>query len=308
MNAKLTIGPILFHWPAEQKRDFYFRMADEAPVDRVYIGEVVCGKRVPFFEKYYGDVSERLQKAGKEVVFSTLSEVMIKHDRKIVESMCALEDGMIEANDASALWYLSGRPHAVGPFVNAYNEDTLAFLSEHGAVHVTLPPELPADSIKVMGKKAQSLDITLEMQVFGRIPLALSARCYHARAHGRIKDNCRFICEEDPDGMDLRTVDHQTFLTVNGIQTLSYKCLNLMNEMEEMKKTGVSAFRLSPHGHDMVRTARLFRAVLDFEYTPEEATKRLMETGLNMPFANGFYHRAEGYKWIEPEGAAVAAE
>ena len=38
MRANLTIGPLLFHWPAERKRDFYFRIADEAPVDTVYLG------------------------------------------------------------------------------------------------------------------------------------------------------------------------------------------------------------------------------------------------------------------------------
>ena len=31
MAAELTIGPIAYHWPAERKRDFYARIADEAP-------------------------------------------------------------------------------------------------------------------------------------------------------------------------------------------------------------------------------------------------------------------------------------
>ena len=50
MTAELTLGPILFHWPADKKRDFYFQIADESPVDTVYIGEVICSKRSPFFE------------------------------------------------------------------------------------------------------------------------------------------------------------------------------------------------------------------------------------------------------------------
>ena len=41
-RAALTLGPVLFNWSAERKRDFYFRMADDAPVDVVYVGEVVC--------------------------------------------------------------------------------------------------------------------------------------------------------------------------------------------------------------------------------------------------------------------------
>lgn len=48
-KAELTMGPVLFHWPVETLRDFYFHIADEAPVDNVCLGEVVCHKRAPFF-------------------------------------------------------------------------------------------------------------------------------------------------------------------------------------------------------------------------------------------------------------------
>ncbi|MDG2404096.1 MAG: U32 family peptidase, partial [Paracoccaceae bacterium] len=41
---KLTLGPIAYHWSAEARRDFYARIADEAPVDEVYLGEVICSK------------------------------------------------------------------------------------------------------------------------------------------------------------------------------------------------------------------------------------------------------------------------
>ncbi len=42
MTATLSLGPVLFNWDAEDKRDFYFRIADEALLDAVYVGEVVC--------------------------------------------------------------------------------------------------------------------------------------------------------------------------------------------------------------------------------------------------------------------------
>ena len=41
---QLTLGPVLYNWQPERWRDFYFRIADEAPVDRVAVGEVVCSK------------------------------------------------------------------------------------------------------------------------------------------------------------------------------------------------------------------------------------------------------------------------
>lgn len=299
MRAKLTIGPILFHWPADKWQDFYFRIADESPVDRVYIGETVCSKRAPFYEPHYKSVSERLRRAGKEVVFSTLAEVMIPRDRKMVEELCAAPDKMVEANDSSALWHLTGRPHTIGPFMNAYNEDTLAHLALNGAEHLCLPVEMPAASLAVMAKKANEMTVTTEALVYGRMPLALSARCYHARAHGRVKDNCRFICEEDPDGMELKTLEGKPFLAINGIQTMSYTCLNLMQEMADMEAMGIGYFRLSPHSHDMVKTATLFHDVLRGKKSAGEAGAALEKSGLEVPFSNGFYYRSEGYRYID---------
>ena len=41
-QSELTLGPVLFNWNPERWRDFYFRIADEAPVASVYLGEVIC--------------------------------------------------------------------------------------------------------------------------------------------------------------------------------------------------------------------------------------------------------------------------
>lgn len=308
-GAELSMGPVLFNWKPQAWRDFYYRLADESCVDTVYIGEIICAKRTPLFEPFFPGVLDRLQTAGKRVVFSTLAEVMIKRERRLTELTCGFDDMPIEANDASALFHLRGRCHRVGPFINTYNEDTLAFLERKGAVHVTLPPELPRDSLAVLAARADALDVALEVAVFGRIPLALSARCYHARAHGRTKDNCQFVCDEDPDGMMLETLKGDPFLAVNGIQTLSHTCLNLMHELSEMRRMGIAAFRLWPHSLDMVEVARLFREVLDGELGPSEATNRLggfgparreHGAGAGFPFCNGFYHRRPGHKWVTP--------
>ena len=133
--AKLTVGPILFHWPAGKKLDFYVRLAAAAPVDTVYLGEVVCFKRTPLSGHLDDNIAQLLQKAGKKVIRSTLAEVMTKFDSQSVERICAMRDTMIEANDASALYHLSGRPHTLGPFMNVYNEHALEFLAGKGATH-----------------------------------------------------------------------------------------------------------------------------------------------------------------------------
>ena len=296
-KGELTLGPVLFNWKPENWRDFYFRMADEAPLSAVYLGEVICHKRAPFFEPHYEAVVERLTRAGKTVVLSTLAEVMLAHDRRLVERLCDSNDVLVEANDASALFFIGNRPHHIGPYINAYNEETIRFLADKGARNFCLQPEMPATAIRSLCQATRDLDASIEVQVFGRLPLALSARCYHARAHNRTKDSCQFICENDPDGLELRTLEGAPFLAINGVQTLSHDYLNLIRELPSLQEMGVSRFRLSPQTDDMVRIASLFSAVLDRHITPEEGAASLDEMNFSVPFSNGFYHHAPGHRW-----------
>jgi collagenase-like PrtC family protease len=299
VTTEVTLGPVLFNWKPERWRDFYFRIADEAPVSLVYLGEVVCSKRGPLFEPHFDAVTERLVAAGKTVVFSTLSEVMLSLDRKMVASVCETDEFLVEANDASALSYLDGRPHHVGPFMNVYNEGSVAVLARHGARNVCLPSELRAATIGELCSRTQHLNVSVEVQVFGRVSLALSARCYHARAHGRSRDSCQYVCENNPDGLELRTLEGDAFLAMNGMQTLSHSYLNLINELEELAAGGVSRFRLSPHSCDMVAVASIFRSVLDRRVAAEEGLALLGDMKLPAPFSNGFYYGKPGHSWTD---------
>jgi collagenase-like PrtC family protease len=295
--SELTLGPVLFNWQPEEWRDFYFRIADEVPVATVYLGEVICFKRAPLFEPYLELVAARLTDAGKAVVRSTLAEVMSKQERKLVEEVCANPAITVEANDGSALLYLRGRPHHAGPFINVYNERTVAVLARGGARNICLPPEMPATATAALTAEAAKQGISTEVLVFGRLPLALSARCYHARAHGRSKDSCQFICNADPDGMPLRTLEDQPFLAVNGIQTMSHDYINLASELKDLQAMGVSRFRLSPHSCDMVEVAAVFRALLDRRIDSREAAVRLDSLKIGAPFSNGFYYGKPGHSW-----------
>ncbi|MCK4713116.1 MAG: U32 family peptidase, partial [Marinosulfonomonas sp.] len=177
-------------------------------------------------------------------------------------------------------------------------EDTMAYLAARGATHFSLPVELPRDSVAILAAKGKELGVGVEVQVFGRVSLALSARCYHARAHGRIKDNCQFVCEEDPDGMPLNTLDKKEFLSVNGIQTLSHSYLNLLGELADLQEIGVTHFRLSPHTQDMVAVSEIFRAALDGTSTPQDASEKLAALDIPAPFANGFWYGKPGHQLV----------
>ncbi|MCK4861727.1 MAG: U32 family peptidase, partial [Rhodobacteraceae bacterium] len=232
------------------------------------------------------------------VVFSTLAEVMLKRERNMIAGFCDLEDYELEINDSSALWHLDDKSYRVGSLMNVYNEDTMAYLVAKGATHFSLPSELPRDSVAILAARAKELGVTTEVQVFGRVSLALSARCYHARAHGRIKDNCQFVCEEDSDGMPLNTLDKEEFLTVNGIQTLSHSYLNLLDDLNDMKEMGVSHFRLVPHTQDMVAVANIFRDALDNTVSANESSIKLAALDIPAPFSNGFWHGQPGHQWV----------
>jgi len=290
---QLSLGPVLYNWAPERWRDFYFRIADEAPVDVVSVGEIVCSKRSPFFAPHLPAVVERLQEAGKQVLLGSLILVSQRRERRQTDELAAMPDAVIEVNDLTCLKGLSGRPHAIGPFINIYNEASAAFHAARGATRICLPPELPLSSVAAIA--AALPNAAIEVFAFGRVPLAISARCYHARVHKLAKDNCRFVCEKDPDGLTLKTLEHQDFLTINGVQTLSYTCANLLGDIGALRKAAISSLRLSPQDCDMVAVARTFRDVLDGSDDAEGGNRRLAAIYPNIPFSNGFLQGQPGH-------------
>lgn len=298
-QPKLTLGPVLFNWKPEQLRDFYFRVADEADVDSVHVGEVVCSKRSPFFAPHIPEVVARLAAAGKEVVLSSLALIMNERELREARELAGGEGWLVEANDISVASMMGGKPFVVGPLVNVYNEGTLAYLESIGAIRACLPAELPAEVIATLVKSAKC---EIEVQVFGRLPLAISARCYHARSRNLAKDGCQYVCAEDPDGMAVDTLDDEPFLAVNGTQTMSYHYLSLLSELETLRRSGVRRFRLWPQAVDMVAVAALFRRVLAGSVAPVEAADQLADLCPRAEFANGYIHGREGHLYLEGDG------
>lgn len=295
-SINLTLGPLLYLWPAERFRDFYFEIADEAPVDVVVLGETICSKRLHFMEAEMATVIDRLERAGKTVRLSTLAMVTLDRESKYQRELAEDESHLVEANDLSALRVLKDRPHAVGPFVNVYNGETARLLARNGATSICLPPELPATSVSKITSACPGPEF--ELFAFGRIPLAISARCAHARSKGRTKDNCQFVCQEDPDGLAVKTLSGQPFLALNGIQTVSHACQALLDSPEDLRSMGIASLRLSPQACDMVGVSKAFRALANRESDANEVAARLRTIYPDVPLANGFHHGQAGAEWI----------
>lgn len=293
-KPRLTIGPLLFHWSEEKRRDFYFRLADEADVDVVYLGEVVCSKREVFFEDSIAACIQRLERAGKQVVRSTLALMTL--DREVEAARALAQSGaLVEANDVACLQAISDRPHVIGPYINCFNEGTQDVLIRDGAVRIVYPVEITAPALKVLAGRST---VENEILVFGRQPLSVAMRCYHARSHGLSKDACQFVCGLDADGLPADTLDGQGVLTINGTQTLSNGYLVLLQDLAALLAMGVTHFRLSPQDVDMVAVAALHRAVLDKQQSPDEAAGRLKALTTQVPWQNGFLHGREGLAWV----------
>lgn len=292
----LTLGPVLFLWDEARWRDFYFRIADEADVDTVVLGEVVCSKRDHFHRQSLPEVIERLSAAGKAVRLATLGLVTLERERKAVRRLAGQGEHEVEVGELSAVAALAGKPHAVGPLVNVYNAATARVLAAKGATSICLPPELPAASIAAIARGAPG--VAFEVFAFGRVPLAISARCAHARIKGLTKDNCQFVCGRDPDGLAVDTLDGQQFLALNGVQTMSSTCLSLLGDVAALRAAGISSLRLSPQACDMVEVARLFRAVADGAMAPLQAMAALGHAYPGSRFSNGFFHGAPGHDYV----------
>jgi len=288
--SALTLGPLLFNWVPERRRDFYARIADEAPVDCVYLGEVVCSKREPFLVDDLPKIAERLAGAGKQVIHSTLALVTTDREMDEIRARCG-EGTTIEANDVATVNLLAGAPFVSGPFINTFNEATIDFLVARGAVRIGLPVELSAAAIATL---ARHNPVETEAQVFGRQGLSLSMRCYHARAYGLHKDSCQFVCELDPDGLAADQLDGKPLLVVNGTQTLSHGYAAAFDDLAPLQAAGVTHFRLSPQTTDMVKVASLFRAALDGRIAAAEAQAELGALIAPTPLIDGYMRGRAG--------------
>jgi O2-independent ubiquinone biosynthesis protein UbiV len=278
----LTIGPNQFFWDAALWRDFYARVADEAPVQRVVLGELICSKRLPFYQIHIPEAVERLTAAGKQVAMTSLALITLKRERKLTAEL--VDMGLeIEVNDLSALAHLPpGVPFSVGPLVNVYNEGTLRWLAGRCATRVCLPPELTLASIEAL---AATRAVPIEVWGWGRLPL------------DRAKDSCQFVCAEDPDGRDVDTLDGQEFLAVNGVQTLSASCANLAPELPALRDAGVAGLRLSPQSQGFVEVCHLFRDLIDGRIEAEALAERALPHAPGGAYCDGFLGGAAGVTW-----------
>jgi collagenase-like PrtC family protease len=291
---KLSLGPILYYWERERVLDFYAEVADW-PVDIVTLGETVCSKRRALRLEDWLTIADRLHATGKEVVLTTLALVEAESELSMMRRIVSNDQFAVEANDAAALGMLASRPGAAfvaGPSLNVYNGETLAVLGGLGARRWVLPVELSQEMLAALHARRPA-GMETEVLVFGRLPLALSARCFTARAHDLPKDMCGFRCRDYPDGLPLATREGKRFLTLNGIQTQSGSSSNLARAVPLMQQMGIEVARLSPQSTGMKTVVQGFRDLLDGRLSAAEA-ERVVTACLDGEACNGYWYGQPG--------------
>ena len=292
---KLSLGAIPFYWSKQNIESFYREIASSS-VPLVYLGETVCAKRTELKAADWLALGKELKQAGKQVVISTLALIEERQEIEQMRPLFEQNDFWLEANDMGIIQIAKQHniPFVAGAPINCYNITALKLLLKSGMKRWVMPVELSRDWLANLLADAteQGIREQFEVEVYGHgyLPLAYSARCFTARSQNLPKDQCQKCCINFPNGRLVENLEGKRMFVLNGIQTMSGNCMNLLGDIAEMKGL-VDWFRLSPQAEGTNKLISEIQQQLIAPSTIKLATHE----------CNGYWHKIEGFKIVESE-------
>jgi len=295
---QLSLAAVPYFWDKQKYFDFYQRVATSA-VDIVYLGETVCSKRRHMGLDDWLSIAELLTAQNKQVILSSMTLLEANSELKYMRQLFTRYSGWIEANDYAAVQLANeySVPFVGGSALNIYHRRSLCKLAKLHMQRMVVAVELGQADLQPIIESAKTLCVEIEYQVFGRMSLAYSARCFTARHHHLGKDSCQFRCDQDEEGIRVNTQEGDAFAQINGIQIQSAKISNLIDQLSLMQRCGVNIARIVPVSmEDTLKAIDNFSHAIDALTTNETTPHPLVTQSYNhsYEFCNGYWFSLEG--------------
>ncbi len=296
-TMKISVAAVPYFWNRDAYFQFYRNIANSS-ADIIYLGETICSKRRTMTFLDWLDIAKQLTDAGKQVALSTLTLLEAESELNYLSKIASQKEYLVEANDMAAIEVASQHNNnfVAGCTINIYNNHSLLRLIKLGMTRWQVPVELGKDDLAPMATYAKDHHVEVEYQIFGRIPLAYSARCFTARHHRLPKDGCQFKCLQDEQGLLIKTQEGESFAQINGIQTQSAKVSHLIDHCQSLADYGVDIVRVVPvSATDTLEVIQQISTILQ----PSEQARFNPDRLKNQyQFCNGYWLQIEGMKYV----------
>ena len=272
--------------------------AVNAGADAVYFGlkEFSLRANARNFELKDLDKINEICKTKGVKKYLTLNSIIYTNELPKIEEIIKKVKGKV---DAIICWDLSviqlckkyKTPFHISTQASVSNVESAKFYKDLGAERIVLARELNISQIKEIIKKT---NIKVEVFVHGAMCLAISGRCLMSQFlfdksanRGECIHPCRrsYTVKDTQEGYELE-IENNHVLSAKDLFTLPF--------IEELKKSGVTCFKIEGRNRDpryIDTIVRVYRKALDKKLSQketEELTEELKKV-YNKGFSSGFY-------------------
>jgi U32 family peptidase len=227
-------------------------------------------------------------------MYLTLNTIVYDSELKKLESIIKKVKGKV---DAIICWDLATIslckkykiPFHISTQASVSNKKSAKFYKKLGAERIVLARELNLNQIKKISKI-----IKVEAFTHGAMCVAISGRCFTSQFlfnrsanRGKCIHPCRrsYVVKDKQEGYELE---------LENDKVMSAKDLCMLPYIEEMKKAGITTFKIEGRNRDpryVDAVIRVYRKALDKKLTKEEVKSGMqeLESVYNRKFSSGFY-------------------